>query len=101
MERSKHIFVCMQDKGTYSVTEAHAGWLVNPDDRRVAVPGVRVVDGCGAVRCDAAGAVFAQERQLNRREENAIDRALKIERKETRACFGDARMVVVVVVVDL
>ena len=64
MERPKHIFVCMQDKGTYSVTEAHAGWLVNPDDRRVAVPGVRVVDGCGAVRCDAAGAVFAQERQL-------------------------------------
>ena len=84
MERSKHIFVCMQDKGTYSVTEAHAGWLVNPDDRRVAVPGVRVVDCSGAVRCDAAGAVFAQERQLNRREENAIDRALDREKRNPR-----------------
>ena len=74
MERSKHIFDCMQDKSTYSVTEAHTGWLVNPDDRRIAVPGVWVVDCGGAVRCDAARAVFTQESQLNRREENAMDR---------------------------
>lgn len=46
---------------SFTVREADVGGLVQEDDGRVGVPGVRVEDGAGAILLDSAGAEFHEK----------------------------------------